>query len=248
MRDWIKPALGRFLDRLLLRSALGATERQAILDLPARAMRADVDHDFVHVGDKVTHACLVVDGLIARFAQISSGERSIVALHIPGEMADLHSVVAPNVTWALHAMTPSTIVQIPHAALRDLTVRFPAIAVAFWRDCVTDANVLAQWTVNLARKDATARVAHLLCEMLTRYSTMGLAQQQSYAFAITQTNLADALGLTQVHLNRTLKRIKEAGLAIKQPDRVIIHDLAGLAALAEFDPAYLQLVGDRAPS
>jgi CRP-like cAMP-binding protein len=237
----VEQALGLYLDRLLLRSILSDDEKQAILALPARASAVDVQHDFVRIGDKVKHACLIVDGLVARFAQIRNGNRGFVAFHIPGDMADLHSVVVPNVTWALHAVVPTTILRIPHAALIDLTARYPAIAMAFWRDCVVDGNVMAQWTVNIARKDAAARVAHLFCETYLRYHAIGLARDGSFPFAITQINLADAVGLTPIHLNRVLKRLREDGMAIKGAEIVRILDFDRLAAIGEFDPAYLQL-------
>ncbi len=241
-------ALGLYLERLLLRSTLSDAERQAILDLPAQATLADVHHDFVRIGDKLNHACLIVEGLVARFAQIRNGDRGFVAFHIPGDMADLHSVVVPNITWALHAVVPSTILRIPHAALIDLTVRFPALALAFWRDCVVDGNVMAQWTVNIARKDAVGRVAHLFCEMYYRYRVIGLVAGGRFPFGITQINLADSVGLTSIHLNRVLKRLREEGIATKEADSVTILDFARLAAVGEFDPAYLQLRNDHRPT
>jgi CRP-like cAMP-binding protein len=240
-RQTIDAALRLYLDRLLLRSRLSAEQRRAILELPAHRVNVDVRRDFVAVGDKVDHACLIVEGLVARFAQTRDGNRSIVAFHIPGDMADLHSVVAPHVTWALHALAPSVIVRVPHAGLIDLAERHPDIAIAFWRDCVADANILAQWTVNIARKDAVARVAHLMCEMSLRYQAVGLAGPQSFPFPITQGNLADAVGLTPVHLNRVLRRLKEDGAAAKEPAGMSILGFARLAALGEFDEAYLQL-------
>jgi CRP-like cAMP-binding protein len=237
----VEQALSLYLDRLLLRSTLSDDEKHAILNLPARASIVDVQHDFVHIGDKIKHACLIVDGLVARFAQIRNGNRGFVAFHIPGDMADLHSVVVPNVTWALHAVVPTTILRVPHAALIDLTARYPALAMAFWRDCVVDGNVMAQWTVNIARKDAVARLAHLLCEMSLRYRAIGLADEGRFPFGITQINLADAVGLTPIHLNRVLKRLREDGVATKDADTVHITDFDRLAAIGEFDPAYLQL-------
>lgn len=237
----VEQALALYLDRLLLRSVLSDEEKRAILELPASASIVGVQHDFVHIGDKIKHACLIVEGLVARFAQIRNGARGFVAFHIPGDMADLHSVVMPNVTWALHAVVPTTILRVPHAELIDLTARFPALALAFWRDCVVDGNVMAQWMVNIARKDAVARVAHLLCEMYLRYEAIGLADDGRFPFAITQINLADAVGLTPIHLNRVLKRLRADGIAIKETDSVRICDFDQLAAIGEFDPAYLQL-------
>ena len=224
-----------------MRSALGEAERAAILALSGECSPVEVRQEFVGIGERVDHACLIVDGLTARFQALASGHRSVVALHVPGDMADLHSVVAPEVTWALQAMTPSRILRIPHAALHALAARYPAIAVAFWRDCVVDANILAQWTVNIGRKVSESRVAHLLCEMGLRYRLSGRGDVDHFPFPITQANLADVVGLTPIHLNRVLRRLAGEGIAAKPGSEVIIDDVARLAAIGEFDPAYLQL-------
>lgn len=240
----IDAALALYLDRLCLRSPLGAEERNAILGLPAQAQVVDVERDFVRIGDRIEHACLIVDGLAARFAQIRNGTRSFVALHIPGDMADLHSVVAPNVTWALHALTPTTLLRVPHAAIREVADRYPMLARAFWRDCVVDANVMAQWIVNISRKDALARVAHLFSEMSVRYHAIGLKEGDTFPFPVTQNDLADAVGLTPVHLNRVLRRLRDDQLASKQAGSVTVENTGALARVAEFDAAYLELERD----
>lgn len=237
-------AIALFLNRLVLRSSLGDAERAAILDLAKVSEIDDVERDFVRVGDRLSHACLVVDGMVARFAQIQDGARSFVALHIPGDLADLFSVVEPNVTWALHALCPTRILRIPHHTLRELVERYPALGMAFWRDTVTDANILAQWTVNIGRKDALASVAHLLAEMAMRHQANGLGSEKEYPFPITQADLADAVALTPVHLNRVLKRLREDNIAVKEANSVRILDFQRLAYLGEFDAAYLQLARD----
>lgn len=240
MPEPLHDALELYLRRLCLRTQLGRQERDAIMALPGEMTIVDVEHDFVRLGEKVEHACLIVDGMAARFAQLRNGQRGIVALHLPGDMADLHSVVAPETSWALHATTPTKIARIPHKALRDLSERFPSLALAFWRDCVVDASILAQWTLNLSRKDAAARLAHLFSEMRYRYAAVGALRNGSFPFPITQTTLADALGLTPVHLNRILKRLREQSILVKSLDRIDVGDPEQLAVLGEFDDAYLQ--------
>jgi len=242
-----KEAVAMFINRLALRSPIGKQAQAALLDLPAVSEIEDVERDFVHVGDRLSHSCLVVDGLVARFAQTQDGARSVVALHIPGDMGDLFSLVAPNVTWALHALCPTRILRIPHHHLRELAEQHPELATAFWRDNVVDANILAQWTVNIGRKDARSTVAHLLAEMAVRHQANGLGSDHEYGFPITQADLADAVALTPVHLNRVLKRLREDAIVIKENTSVRIMDFARLAHAGEFDPAYLQLTCDDRP-
>ena len=157
MSAFVGEALARYVDRLKLRSSLTKEEERVILDLPGQPLTYHGERDFVDVGDRVDRSCLVVDGLVARFAQLRNGQRGIVTLHIPGDMADLHSLVSPHASWALRTMCPTTIIEIPHSALHDAAARHPGIAFAFWRDCVVDANTLAQWAVNLGRRDAMGR-------------------------------------------------------------------------------------------
>ena len=229
-----------FLNRLTSRSRLTQTEQQAVLGLPTHTAQVGVHHDFVRLGETVDHACIVVEGIVGRFCQTAEGARQITALHIAGDAPDLHSVVLPKDQSALQALSTTTILRIPHVALRALAARYPAVAEAFWRDCSVDAAVTAQWVVNVGRRDAKTRIAHLLCEMGVRLGAKPLEGVVSYSFPLTQTHLADATGLTPVHVNRTLKALAADGLVIVSDRMVRILDWEALAEAGEFDPEYLQ--------
>jgi len=242
-----KHALSAFVQRLIVRSALSEKEVDALLALPGRPERIAAHRDFVRLGDEVDHACLIVDGLAARFAQLQDGSRQSVSLHIAGDMADLYSLMLPRAPSTLHALTDTTILRVPHEALRDLTNEYPGIAAAFWRDCVVDGNVIAQWLVNVGRRDARARLAHLLCEMAVRTSKSD-NPPAVYPLPITQEQLADALGLTSVHVNRTLRLLREEGLARLTRREVHIDDWERLVSAGEFDASYLALPRSRSTS
>jgi CRP-like cAMP-binding protein len=184
---------------------------------------------------------LISKGLAVRFDQMRDGRRQIAAFHIPGDMCDLHSVVAPTAAWGIGTLAPTTVLHVPHDELRALAVRYPAIAMAFWRDGTTDASVLAKWVGNLGRQDAHARLAHLLCEMGLRMECAGLGTRSEFTLDASQEQLADALGLTSVHVNRMLQRLRSEGLIGSANRNVTIQDWDGLAAVGEFDPAYLLL-------
>jgi CRP-like cAMP-binding protein len=232
------PNLQLFLDRLTTRSVLSDEERQAILGLPTRASQVNANRDFVRIGERVDHCCLIVEGVMGRFGQTSEGARQITALHVRGDVADLHSVVRPVGTSAIQALSTTTVLRISHADLRKVAARFPAVAEAFWRDCMVDAAVLSQWVVNVGRRDAKTRMAHLLCEMAVR--TGGdRTPQLNYSFPVTQSHLADMTGLTSVHVNRTLKLLREDGLVDVRARAVQIFDWDRLKALGEFDADYL---------
>lgn len=229
-----------FLDRLTSRSRLSQTEQQAVLALPTHTAQVGVNRDFVGLGETVDHACVVVEGVVGRFCQTAEGARQITARHIAGDAPDLHSVVLPKDQSALQALSTTTILRIPHAALRTLAARYPAIAEAFWRDCSVDAAVTAQWVVNVGRHDARTRIAHLLCEMAVRFGAGPLEGEVSYSFPLTQAHLADATGLTPVHVNRTLKALAAEDLVTVSGRTVRIFNWEALAEVGEFDAEYLQ--------
>lgn len=229
-----------FLNRLISRSVLTTEERQAALDLPTTAFEAVRNEDFVRLGERVDHACFIVAGLVGRFDQNSNGDRQITALHIPGDVPDLLSVVQPTPTSALQALSSTTLLQISHAALRKVAGNYPAVAEAFWRDCTVDGMVVAQWVVNLGRRNAIARIAHLLCEMAFRYQVDLTAAEVKFELGMTQDQVANATGLTPIHVNRSLKRLQEIGRKWRL-GTVRIDDWQALQKAADFDPNYLQV-------
>ena len=234
-------SLQPFLAKLLSRSPLGAEERRAILRLPAHPAQIRTNHDFVRLGERVEHASFVVEGLVGRFGQNREGARQITAVHIPTDMINLHSVVAPDACSALQALSVSTILRVPHAALRDAAHRYPAIAEAFWRECVVDAAVLSEWVVNVGRRDSRSRLAHLLCETAWRIEASGRPTADGFEFPATQNHMADMLGLTSVHVNRTLQVLRRDNI-IEIRSRVFhVRDWNRLVDIGEFDPAYLCL-------
>ena len=230
------------------RSVLSEKERKAVLDLPAFPMHAKGNEDFVTLGQHVDHASLIVSGLAGSFCQTRDGSRQIVALHIPGEMADLQSVVQPQAKNALQALSPTMVLRIPHWALRDAARTFPALAEAFWRDCSADATILAQWVMNVGRRDALERIAHLICEMTCRLEAQGEIDEPLDAFTITQVHLSEATGLSAVHVNRILQWLRRNRIAEFREKRLHLLDWDRLVRVADFDSAYLHLAnepGDR---
>jgi len=156
-------------------------------------------------------------------------------------MANLQSVVFPSTAASLQALTPVTVIKMPHQALKTAAERYPALADAFWRECAVDACVLAQWVVNLGRKSAVARMAHLLAEFGLRMEEAGLGTRTRYRLEPTQVHIGDALGLTSVHVNRVLRQLRETKV-IAMSSRVIdVYNWDALVRIGEFDPDYLHI-------
>ena len=239
MAQFDRPNLQPFVDRLTSRSILTAEEAAAVLNLPGHVQQVESNSDFVPLGMHVHHACLVVAGIVGRFDQNGEGTRQITAMHIAGDMCDLHSVVQPTSTSALQSLSIATILRVPHSAIRDVAARYPAVAEAFWRDCMVDAAILSEWVVNVGRRDAKTRIAHLMCEMVTRLDAVR-GQDFVFDLPVTQTQLAEATAMTAVHVNRTLQSLRADGLIEWHQRTIRIPDWDALMKRAEFDPTYLQ--------
>jgi len=239
-----KLALDYFVGRLGALSPLSDDDLSALLMLPIEPVRFRGNSDIVAPGEEFECACLVVSGLVARFVQLKDGRRQFTAFHMPGDLADIHRIVTPAAGSALQALSTTTIIRVPAKRLKDIALASQTITQAFWAYASVDAAILAQWAVNIARRDAKSRMAHFLCEIGIRSEQSGLSRRDEYILDASQTQIGDALGLTPVHVNRTLKALKEAKL-ISIAGRIIrIENWPALVAVGDFDSGYLQ-EGDR---
>ncbi|GAC1333867.1 MAG: hypothetical protein NVSMB26_15660 [Beijerinckiaceae bacterium] len=130
---------------------------------------------------------------------------------------------------------------IPHDALRDLSHAHPRIADVFWRDTLIDAAIFRQWLAGVGRKSAHDRIAHLFCEMFFKLKAVGLASADKFYLPITQTEIGDALGLSTVHVNRSIQELRGEGLITLIDHHLTIDNWEGLKETAMFDPTYLHL-------
>ncbi len=229
--------LARFVRRLVSHSDLSPDDQAALLSLPARSSLFEARTDFVTPGVDVDEVSLVVDGLAGRFDQLKAGTRQITALFIPGDMCDLHSLAVSRATFGLEALTATTIVQISHRDLQHVVDRHPAVAWAFLRDAAIDSAVLSKWVVNIGRKDASSAFAHLICEIGVRMERAGLGDRKSFRLPSSQAQMADALGLSTVHVNRTLQELRRGGVSFEK-GIVTVRDWRRLADFGEFDDSF----------
>jgi len=223
-----------------MRSRLDDAEQHAILQLPIHTIHVRANADFVRLDESVDHVSVVAEGIVGRFDQTAEGTRQITALHLPGDAADLHSVALPRARSALQALTPATILRVSHASLRSAMAQYPAITEAFWRDGIVDQAVQSQWMVNLGRRDAKARIAHLLCEVACRTGAVA-DNHAEFSLPVTQQHLSEVTGLTAVHVNRTLRALREENLIHAEGRQLTILDFASLARVADFTAGYLQM-------
>jgi len=241
MTAFIPSSMTPFLQTLEARSQLTQVERQIILDLPFAPQHVRANQDFVQKGEAVTNSCFILEGFVGTFGQNRRGERQITSVFLTGEMIDLNTVVVPEAIASIQALTPTTILRVPHAALRAAAGGHPGISEAFWRECVIAATLFSEWVVNVGRRDARSRLAHLFCEIACRSGHRNADDSFRFPFPITQAQLADMVGLTPVHVNRTLSGLREDGIVEISLKTAHIMNWNRLAQIGEFDPSYLRL-------
>jgi CRP-like cAMP-binding protein len=170
---------------------------------------------------------------------LTSSAQQIISLHIPGEFVDLQNCLLPVADHNVQSLDPSELAMIPKAALLDLTNRYPNLAKAMWLDTLVDSSIFREWVVNVGRRDARTRIAHLLCELALRLQASGAVRNGDYHFPLTQEQLADATGLTAVHTNRTLQALRKEGLISLSSSALVVLDWERLRDVGDFSERYL---------
>ncbi|GBU19146.1 MULTISPECIES: Crp/Fnr family transcriptional regulator [Methylobacterium] len=226
----------------LRRSGQLREEDEPVLrDLCTPIRRIPADQDVVREGDSGADVHLVLDGVLARYKLLPEGRRQIIGLLLPGDFCDLQSVILGEMDHSIAALAPSTIAEVPQRIVDALTLSHSRIARALWWATLVDESVLREWLVNMGQRPADRRVAHLVCELLLRFQVVGRAEERACEIPLTQTELGDILGLTNVHINRVLQDLRGRGLLTVRGRRFEVPDVAALRAFCGFDPAYLHL-------
>ena len=220
---------------------LDESDRQALFALPIIVREVPRGHFVVREGDKPTHSCVLVSGFAYRQKIVRSGGRQILAIHVPGDLVDLQNSLLHSADHSVQALTDTVIARIPVEDVRQVAFARPAVGMAMWYDTLVDASIHREWTTNIGRRDALERVSHLLCEFGVRLEKAGLGHRSRYELPMTQEELGDCVGLTPVHVNRTLRTLDREGL-IQRPGRsIVIDEWTQLASLGDFDSGYLHL-------
>lgn len=220
-------------------ATLSKAEMRAISDLPIRIRALEARQDIVRDGDRPSHCCLILDGWACRYKLLSEGRRQILSFHLPGDIPDLQSLHLHTMDHSLATMKQATVGFIPHENLRELVADFPGVAALLWRDTLVDAASYREWMTGIGRRQAFERIAHLFCELYLKLQAIGLAGELRCPLPITQTDLADALGLTSVHINRVLKEMRGQAMVAIRSGTLMIEAWDELLRVSEFDPAYL---------
>jgi CRP-like cAMP-binding protein len=226
----------RRLDR---RSPLSEADRRQLVSLPQTVRRIGPGGHIVRDGDRAEHCALLLSGFAYRYKLTGQGGRQIISLHISSEFVDLQHAFLGLADTSVQTLTEAEVAFIPRTALEELALANPAIARALWIDTLIDSSIFREWVVNVGRRDSRARVAHILCEFSLRLEAAGLAKNHVYELPMTQEQLADAVGLTSVHVNRVLRQLGEEGLISRDRRTITILDWHRMRDVGDFNERYL---------
>jgi CRP-like cAMP-binding protein len=234
-------AVAALLLKLRARDVVSREEEEVLCGAIAEIRELPAGRPIVRAATSLSASTLLIEGLVCRYKDLADGQRQIMEFHVAGDFVDLHGFLLKQIEHNVGSMTAVKVALVPHDTLRRITETHPHLTRMLWFSTLLDAAIHREKILSVGRRSALSRVAHILCEMLVRLRLVGLADDQGYKLPLTQADLADATGLTSVHVNRMLKKLRDGELLTFRSGRVTIGDWHGLQRVAEFDPSYLFL-------
>jgi CRP-like cAMP-binding protein len=210
---------------------------RGMLALPLRLAKAR--RDLIAEGARPRAVFLIASGWACQFKTLEDGRRQIVGFLLPGDTSDLNNLIVSRMDHSVGALTDVRYLEIPGEALQRVAADHPRIARALWWQMLVNLSVQREWTINLGQRNAIERLGSLLCELAVRLRAVGLGTGETYDLPLTQADLAEATGLTPVHVNRTLQQLRASGLISLSGKVLRIPDLAALQEASLFTADYL---------
>lgn len=191
--------------------------------------------DIVRDGDRTDFALAILSGWAFRHKVLRDGSRQITAFLLPGDFCHLNALAGAPMDHGIAALTPVTIARIGRSQIERLVTGHPHVAKAIQVSQFADEARLRTSIISLGRKDAAKRVGYLLCDLWGRADAIGLMDHDCLDFAPTQADIADAVGLTPVHVNRVLRRLREMGLVTLSGRCLTILEFDQLARMCGYE-------------
>lgn len=230
-------------------SSIGTVTAQmslAIEGLPLRLATVAKGEPIARDGEVVHHSCLLLEGMLHRTKTTANGGRQILSIHVPGDIPDLHSLHLSKMDHSLVATIQSNVAFIAHADIKKAITQSPPLNDLFWRETLIDAASFRAWMIMLGQTDSMARVSHVLCELYVRLSMVGRISDNGFDFPLTQSDLADVVGTSPVHVNRVLQKMRALNIVVLEDRRVTVPSWHALREIAQFEPAYLHYLNQKA--
>ena len=229
--------LGRFVP-------LTDAERDALHQLSSNARPHRRGTDLIAEGDKPDSVFLLLEGWAFRYKNLANGDRQIMAYLVPGDLCDIRIFLFEQMDHSIGLLSDALVVKIPAVEMLELMDRYPRIERALMWATLVDEATLREWLLNVGQRDALQRLSHLFCELCVRLSVVNLVDgEETFVMPLTQAELADTTGMTTVHVNRSMQRLRQDGLIMAKDGKMTILDFDRLAKLAGFDDVYLHTDG-----
>ncbi len=197
--------------------------------------------DIMREGEPPQAAYLIRSGWLCRYKALADGRRQIIAILLPGDIFDLNQDLIGELDHSIATITPAQLTELNPQRVREIISQHPRLIEAFyWREMVHN-SILREWVLNVGQRRGLQRIAHLICELYWRLEKLGLASENSIRFPVTQGDLADATGLTPVHVNRMMKQLRDLGMIRLRSRKLALPDLYALQGEAAFNDNYLHL-------
>jgi CRP-like cAMP-binding protein len=229
------------LRKLRVRSEISAEEERVVRGLVSETRNYRADEVMVRSGREVQSSMLLLDGWAVRSKDLRNGDRQVTEIHVPGDFPDLHGFTLKRLDHDVMTLTECVVGIVPHERLLRLTESHPHLTRVYWLATNIDAAITREAALSLGRRSAISRMAHLFCELHARLGIVGRTDGETFEFPLTQRELGECLGLTVVHVNRTLQALRRKKLVKSENRQLSILDRRGLESIADFDPTYLQL-------
>ncbi len=240
--DVSKNTLDIMVSKLHSRVELSGDDCDAILAMPHTLKTYHQSTYVVRQGEPSRHSCdLILDGFAYRQKLTAEGARQIVSIHLRGDFIDLQHLFLNIADHNVQALTELSVVAIDRCALQELVTARPNVARALWIDALIDSSIHREWVTNVGRRNARARIAHVLCEVWLRMQAAGYADAKGFRLPLTQEQLADVVGLTTVHVNRKLRSLQAEGIVNREGRYITSDDWNALATAGDFNALYLHL-------
>ena len=227
--------------RLEAFTRLSPEDKAALANLSKVSRVVAPRRDLIREGERPNFVHLMVDGWACRYKTLPDGRRQVVAFFVPGDFCDLNVYILKQMDHSIAAITRLAVADISREEMDALTHRHPRITQALWWESLVQHAIQREWTLNLGQRTAYERIAHLFIELYFRLKTVGLTRNGSCDFPLTQVDIADATGLTPVHVNRTLQELRRDNLIVLERKQLEIPDIERLKDVAMFNMNYLHL-------
>ena len=226
-------------------SALSQAEKQWLEDATTDVREFERRQDIINEGDRPDHVHLLIEGWAGRYKVLPNGDRPIMAFLIPGDLCDVQVTLLTAMDHSIGALTRCKVAFIHRAAIGEIIGKSERLSRALWWATLVDEAILREWLVTVGHRPADQRLGHLICEMLLRAKAVGLTEDDSFELPLTQEELGDTMGMSTVHMNRTMMELRGQDLITSKDKRVTVHDLGRLMEFSQFNPNYLHQQGER---